>query len=38
VRANPDGTFWLLVGTDSGFEGTTTLYYQRIGVTLTPVD
>ena len=38
VRANPDATLWLLVGTDSGFEGITTLYYQQIGVTLTPVD
>jgi len=28
---------WLLVGTDSGFEATTALYYQRIEVTLTPV-
>jgi len=28
---------WLLVGTDSGFEALTGLYYQRIDVTLTPV-
>jgi len=27
---------WLLVGTDSGYEGFTRLYYQEIRVTLTP--
>ncbi|MDP1564577.1 MAG: hypothetical protein Q8M16_24615 [Pirellulaceae bacterium] len=27
---------WLLVGTDSGYEGLTRLYYQEIKVTLTP--
>ena len=37
VRANPDGTLWLLVGTDSGFEGTTTLFYQQITVSLLPL-
>ncbi|NWF77062.1 MAG: PEP-CTERM sorting domain-containing protein [Chloroflexi bacterium] len=37
VTANPDGGLWLLVGTDSGFEGLTGIYYQRIAVTLTPV-
>ncbi len=30
-----DGRLWLFVGTDSGFEGTTTLYLSRIAVTLT---
>lgn len=38
VNANSRGELWLLVGTDSGFEGTTALYYQRIDITLTPVD
>jgi hypothetical protein len=38
VNANSRGELWLLVGTDSGFEGTTAVYYQRIDVTLTPVD
>jgi hypothetical protein len=38
VNASSTGKLWLLVGTDSGFEGTTTLYYQRIDVTLTPVN
>jgi hypothetical protein len=36
VTANPDGELWLLVGTDSGFEGLTGIYYQRIEVTLKP--
>jgi hypothetical protein len=30
------GALWLLVGTDSGFEGTTVLYYDTIRVTLEP--
>ena len=37
VTATSDGELWLLVGTDSGFEGLTTLYYQQIEVLLTPV-
>jgi len=37
VNANAKGELWLLIGTDSGFEGLTALYYQRIAVTLTPV-
>jgi len=31
-----DGTLWLIVGIDSGFEGITTLYYDRIAVSLLP--
>jgi hypothetical protein len=38
VTANDFGELWLIVGTDSGFEGRTTLYYQRIEATLTPVE
>lgn len=38
VAANGAGELWLLVGSDSGFEGTTSLYYQRIEVKLTPVE
>ena len=30
VKANDAGELWLLVGTDSGFEGVTTLYYNKI--------
>jgi hypothetical protein len=33
-----DGGMWLIVGTDSGFEGRTTLYYTEIELTLEPVD
>jgi hypothetical protein len=35
VTANGSGEIWLLVGTDSGFEAKTTLYYQSITATLT---
>jgi hypothetical protein len=28
--ADKEGTLWLYVGTDSGFEGTTSLYFTRI--------
>jgi len=34
VTANKGGELWLLVGTDSGFEGLTRLYYQSIRVKL----
>jgi hypothetical protein len=37
VRTDGQGQLWLLVGTDSGFEGPTALYYQRIDATLIPV-
>ncbi len=37
VRSDASGRLWLLVGTDSGFEGTTALYYQRIDAKLIPV-
>jgi hypothetical protein len=37
VNASPDGELWLLVGTDSGFEGLTGIYYQSIVVTLVPL-
>jgi hypothetical protein len=37
VTASSSGEIWLLVGTDSGFEGLTQLFYQRIDVTLVPV-
>ncbi|GAB4037818.1 hypothetical protein [Spirosoma jeollabukense] len=33
ARTNAQGELWLLVGTDSGFEGLTTLYYSSIKVT-----
>lgn len=34
ARANEDGVLWLIVGTDSGFESTTTIYYNQIRATL----
>jgi hypothetical protein len=34
VKSSAQGDLWLLVGTDSGFEGKTALYYQRIDVEL----
>ena len=34
VRASGAGSLWAIVGTDSGFEGLTRLYYNRITVTL----
>lgn len=36
VTTTPEGTVWLFVGTDAGFEGRTSLYYDRIEVRLTP--
>ena len=33
ARTNTNGELWLIVGTDSGFEGLTTLYYSKIRVT-----
>jgi hypothetical protein len=37
VKSSASGDLWLLVGTDSGFEGQTALYYQRIEVRLVAV-
>jgi len=37
VNASQEGELWLLVGTDSGFEGLTGIYYQSISVTLIPL-
>ena len=36
LTAAPDGSAWLLVGTDSGFEGPTALYYTRVGAQFVP--
>jgi hypothetical protein len=38
VTADENGRLWLILGTDSGFEGLTRLYYLSVHVTLTPVD
>ena len=37
VQAGENGEIWLIIGTDSGFEGTTTLYYSKIKVDLTEI-
>lgn len=34
ITANNKGELWLMMGTDSGFEGTTTLYYTSIKIKL----
>jgi hypothetical protein len=36
VTTDANGAVWLCVGTDSGFEGLTVLYYDRIKVTFVP--
>jgi hypothetical protein len=37
VWSDASGQLWLIVGTDSGFEGTTSIFYTRISVELVPV-
>ena len=37
VTTDTDGALWLIVGTDSGFEGLTTLYYDQIAIVLNEV-
>ncbi len=37
VESSASGDLWLLVGTDSGFEGPTSMYYQQIEVELDAV-
>jgi hypothetical protein len=32
VKSNSEGQIWLMIATDSGFEGTTTLYYKSINI------
>jgi hypothetical protein len=34
VRSDASGSLWVIVGTDSGFEGTTTLFYNSIAISL----
>src|SRR6187397_2685472 len=38
ITSSSDGTVFAVVGTDSGFEGVTTLFYDRIAITLTPAN
>ena len=37
VKSDSNGTLWIFLGTDSGFEGLTGLYYHKIAVMLKPV-
>ena len=37
ARSNSKGEIWLIVGTESGFEGKTTLYYTRVNVIFSAV-
>jgi hypothetical protein len=37
VTSDKDGSIWVLVGSDSGFEGATTLYYDALEIQLTEV-
>jgi hypothetical protein len=37
VMSDHKGELWLLIGTDSGFEGRTTLYYQSVSAMSIPV-
>ena len=37
VRADSNGDLWVLIGTDSGYESTTRLYYQNLTVLLQPL-
>jgi hypothetical protein len=32
VRTNSDGELWLIMGTDSGYQGVTTLYYTKVSI------
>ncbi|MBE7176266.1 MAG: hypothetical protein INR69_07690 [Mucilaginibacter polytrichastri] len=36
-KTDQSGKAWLIIGTDSGFEGNTTVYYQSVHVQLRPV-
>lgn len=38
ARVSKGGSLWLVLGTDSGFESTTALYYEKIEVTLKILD
>lgn len=35
-HADKDGNAWIIIGTDSGFEATTVLYYTQVKVTILP--
>jgi hypothetical protein len=37
VASGKDGRIWVIIGSDSGFEGTTAVYYDAIDIQLTEV-
>ncbi len=37
VRTDENGTMWVIVGTDSGFEGSTAIYYNQVDIALEKV-
>lgn len=37
ITTDAEGAVWVVLGTDSGFEGTTTLYYSQIDLEFEPV-
>lgn len=38
VTTDASGCLWLIVGTDSGFEGLSAFYWSRISYWLTPAE
>jgi hypothetical protein len=36
VSTDDEGRIWVVIGSDSGFEGTTALYYRWVELTLEP--
>jgi len=38
VEADEKDKAWFYPGSDSGFEGTTSLYYHRVKITFRPVE
>jgi hypothetical protein len=38
ARSDSEGTMWFIVGTDSGFEGPTTVYYDKISIEVVEVE
>jgi len=36
LTTNADGSIWVFVGSDSGYEGYTKLFYDNITITFTP--
>ena len=35
VTSDKEGNIWVIIGSDSGFEGKTAVYYNSINITLT---